>query len=74
MKVNLADVGIEKIGISNVISTAQLNDISLFRSSAGHDASDDFESCRSMKHYLDGNAPQQIVETLKSYQNQQCLI
>ena len=28
-KVNLADVGIEKIGISNVISTAQLNDISL---------------------------------------------
>ena len=52
-EVNLADVDIEKISTSNVISTAQLKDISLFRSSAGHDASDDFESCRSMKHYLE---------------------
>tara|TARA_X000001036_G_scaffold322178_1_gene300620 strand:+ start:2482 stop:3963 length:1482 start_codon:yes stop_codon:yes gene_type:complete len=53
VQVNLADVGIEKIGTSNIISSSQLNDISLFRSSAGHDASDDFESCRSMKHYLE---------------------
>ena len=53
VEVNLADVGIEKISTSNVISTSQLSDISLFRSSAGHDASDDFENCRSMKHYLE---------------------
>ncbi len=53
VEVNLADVGIEKISTSNLIATSQLNDISLFRSSAGHDASDDFENCRSMKHYLE---------------------
>mgnify|MGYP001377707915 CR=1 FL=1 len=44
---------IEKIASSNIISVSQLDDISLFRSSAGHDASDDFENCRSMKHYLE---------------------
>ncbi|MFT4590841.1 MAG: hypothetical protein ACI80M_000153 [Gammaproteobacteria bacterium] len=29
-----------------------IEDISLFRSAAGHDYSDSFESCRSMKHYF----------------------
>ena len=29
-----------------------IEDISYFRSSAGHDYSDSFESCRSMKHYF----------------------
>lgn len=29
-----------------------LEELSLFRSSVGHDYSDDHESCRSMKHYL----------------------
>ena len=31
---------------------AFIEDISYFRSSAGHDYSDSFESCRSMKHYF----------------------
>lgn len=31
---------------------AKIEEISLFRSSAGHDYSDDCEDCRSMKHYF----------------------
>ena len=34
------------------IDVDPLEELSLFRSSVGHDYSDDHESCRSMKHYL----------------------
>jgi hypothetical protein len=37
---------------SNYIDLAKITSISRFRSSAGHDNSDDFESCRNMKHYF----------------------
>ena len=33
----------------------KINKISKFRSGMGHDYSDDFESCRSMKHYFNPN-------------------
>lgn len=36
----------------NYIELDKIESISKFRSSAGHDYSDDFESCRSMKHYF----------------------
>jgi hypothetical protein len=37
---------------THYISPAVVSSISLFRSGVGHDYSDDFESCRSMKHYF----------------------
>jgi len=37
---------------SNYIDLGKITRISRFRSSAGHDNSDDFESCRNMKHYF----------------------
>ncbi|MBN1892948.1 hypothetical protein JW906_00555 [bacterium] len=36
----------------NFIEPARMERISRFRSSVGHDYSDDFEHCRSMKHYF----------------------
>lgn len=36
----------------NHLDPASIDRISRFRSAAGHDYSDDFESCRSMKHYF----------------------
>jgi hypothetical protein len=37
---------------TNCIDLDKITKISRFRSGAGHDYSDDFESCRSMKHYF----------------------
>lgn len=37
---------------SSYIQLAEIAHISRFRSAAGHDYSDDFEECRSMKHYF----------------------
>ncbi len=37
---------------THYITPAVVSDISLFRSGYGHDYSDDFETCRSMKHYF----------------------
>lgn len=45
------------------VDPAQIGTVSLFRSSAGHDFPDDFEACRSMKHYFgpdDGVAPENM--------------
>ncbi len=45
------------------IELSKIKSISKFRSGAGHDYSDDFESCRSMKHYYgweDGIDPSMI--------------
>ena len=36
---------------SDYINLAKISRVSRFRSGEGHDHSDDFESCRSMKHY-----------------------
>lgn len=49
---------IEKQGIpqfvnQNYIDLSKINRISKFRSSIGHDYSDAFEHCRSMKHYFE---------------------
>jgi hypothetical protein len=37
---------------TNYVELDKIASLSRFRSSAGHDNSDDFESCRSMKHYF----------------------
>jgi hypothetical protein len=37
---------------TNYIELEKIGKISLFRSGAGHDSSDSFETCRSMKHYF----------------------
>lgn len=37
----------------NYIELSKITRVSKFRSGVGHDYSDDFERCRSMKHYFD---------------------
>jgi len=43
--------GIPRFAVSDCIELDKIQRISKFRSGEGHDYSDDFESCRSMKHY-----------------------
>lgn len=43
--------GIPKFAVANYIELSKIAKISKFRSSEGHDYSDNFEQCRSMKHY-----------------------
>lgn len=45
--------GIPRFVSTNHMDLALINRISRFRSSVGHDYHDDFESCRSMKHYFE---------------------
>jgi hypothetical protein len=49
---DLATKGVPPLGTSDYIDLAMIGQISKFRSSEGHSYSDDFESCRSMKHYF----------------------
>ncbi|MBN2105481.1 hypothetical protein JW835_15690 [bacterium] len=44
--------GIPQFVGTDYIETDKISQISKFRSGEGHDYSDDFESCRSMKHYF----------------------
>lgn len=44
--------GIPQFVYTNYIELAKIYRISKFRSGIGHDYSDDFETCRSMKHYF----------------------
>lgn len=44
--------GIPQFVSTDVIELPKISEISKFRSGAGHDYSDDFESCRNMKHYF----------------------
>ena len=46
---------IPKFVSNNYIDLSKIGQISRFRSGMGHDYPDDFESCRSMKHYFDPN-------------------
>lgn len=48
--------GIPKFVTSDHIELNKIEKISKFRSGEGHDYSDDFESCRSMKHYYVPNS------------------
>ena len=52
--VNYED-SIPKFVNSNYLDLNKIEKISNFRSGMGHDYSDDFESCRSMKHYFNPN-------------------
>jgi hypothetical protein len=45
--------GIPKFAGVDYIELAKIHRISRFRSSVGHDYWDDFEQCRSMKHYFE---------------------
>jgi hypothetical protein len=49
---NLDSLGIPRFAPATYIGLDSIARISKFRSAAGHDYSDDFESCRSMKHYF----------------------
>lgn len=51
--------GIPKIVSANYIELEKIYQISKFRSSIGHDYSDDYEQCRSMKHYFE---PKSMVD------------
>ena len=52
--------GIPKFVTSDHIELDKIERISKFRSGEGHDYSDDFESCRSMKHYYSPDS--QVVD------------
>lgn len=49
---NIDEEGIPKFVKNDFIELSKIERISKFRSGTGHDYSDDFESCRSMKHYF----------------------
>ncbi len=44
-------LGLPSLATADCIELAKMERVSLFRSGAGHDYSDAFEDCRSMKHY-----------------------
>ena len=44
--------GLPKFIVNNYIELDKIDSISRFRSGAGHDYSDSYEQCRSMKHYF----------------------
>ena len=52
MPYNMDAYGIPKFILKNYIEIDKIQEISRFRSGAGHDYSDYFEHCRSMKHYF----------------------
>ncbi len=54
--------GIPRFVAKDVLELDKISQISKLRSGAGHDYSDDFESCRSMKHYF---IPKDSVDKLK---------
>jgi len=45
--------GIPMFATANYIELSKIGRVSRFRSGAGHDYSDSFEACRSMKHYFE---------------------
>ena len=49
------------------VSLDHIEDISKFRSSAGHDYSDEFETCRSMKHYYSPPEADRINDNIPVY-------
>lgn len=50
--VDIESDGIPQFIDYDFVDLTQIENISLFRSAAGHDYSDGFETCRSMKHYF----------------------
>ena len=66
-------VDVESDGVPHFISSDfvdlanQIQDISLFRSAAGHNFSDGFESCRSMKHYFSPPPVQRANNTVSIF-------
>ena len=49
---DVATNGLPLLAEANYIDLESIDRVSLFRSSSGHDFVDDFEVCRSMKHYF----------------------
>jgi hypothetical protein len=49
---DVAVQGIPRLTTHNYIDLARIHEVSRFRSGVGHDYWDDFERCRSMKHYF----------------------
>lgn len=60
----LSEKGVPQFLIEYVPLEA-VNRISKFRSGVGHDYSDDFESCRSMKHYFDVPEGTEVLSPLQ---------
>lgn len=49
---NIEEQGIPRFVKTNYIELNRIEQVSKFRSSEGHDYSDSYEDCRSMKHYF----------------------
>ena len=61
------DGGVDKFVNHHFVSLDLIEDISKYRSSAGHDYSDDFEACRSMKHYFSPPEAERINDNIPVY-------
>ena len=57
----------EAVTVNFVDVSNDIENISLLRSAAGHDYSDAFESCRSMKHYLSPPLGKRVNSTVAVY-------
>jgi hypothetical protein len=64
---DLESKGIPQFVSANYIELSRIASVSLFRSAAGHDYTDNFEKCRSMKHYFQPPFTDQEWNTIKIY-------
>jgi hypothetical protein len=66
--IDIASSGVPQFINTDFVDLANdIEDISLFRSAAGHDYSDSFESCRSMKHYFAPPLPKRVNNMVPVY-------
>lgn len=63
---DLDGMGVPRIATSDCIDLDTILRLSRFRSGAGHDYSDGFETCRSMKHYFHPQAGV-VMSTIRVY-------
>ncbi|NND65775.1 MAG: hypothetical protein HKM24_07405 [Gammaproteobacteria bacterium] len=60
--------GVPQLAATDFVDVANdIQDISMFRSAYGHDYSDEFETCRSMKHYYSPPMAKRINNTVAVY-------
>ena len=65
--VDIESNGVPQFINSDFVDLNQIENISLFRSAAGHDYSDGFETCRSMKHYFSPPLAERINDTVSIF-------
>ena len=70
---DVQSLGVPRFVSTNYIDVAKIFAISKFRSASGHNYSDDFEYCSSMKHYLADSTAKCITVQAASAANSSCI-